>query len=138
MNIISDIQKNKDKALIKYTRKFDGLGVLAKDIKVTKKEIADACGQVEASFKKSLKTAISNIRSFHEKQKVDEWFETLPNDVVLGMRNNPIEKVGLYVPAGKAPYPSSVLMNAIPAQVAGVKEMVLISPPIILASWQSG
>lgn len=128
--IIDAVRIDKDKALIKYTKKFDGLGISAKDLKVTKKEIDEAYSIVEASYKKALKAAIRNITDFHQKQKADEWFETLPNDVVIGMRNTSIERVGVYVPAGTAAYPSSVLMNVIPAKVAGVKNIVMISPPI--------
>jgi len=128
--IIESVRKNKDKALIKYTKKFDNIGLSVKDLKVTEKEISEAYNQVDKGFIKALKNAIKNITFFHEKQKADEWFETLPNDVVLGVRNNPIRKVGVYVPGGTAAYPSTVLMNIIPAKVAGVEEVIMISPPM--------
>jgi len=127
--IIDDVRKGGDAALLKYSKKFDGVNLKAGEIKVTSKEINDAYRTVGDDYLKTLKTAIKNITSYHKRQKADEWFETLPDDVILGMRNIPIDIVGVYVPGGTAPYPSSVLMNVIPARVAGVKGIVMVTPP---------
>ncbi len=127
--IIDDVRAGGDAALIKYGKKFDGVTLKTNEIKVTSKEINDAYKAVSDDYLKTLKTAIKNITSYHKRQKADEWFETLPDDVVLGMRNIPIDSVGVYVPGGTAPYPSSVLMNVIPAKVAGVKDIVMVTPP---------
>ena len=128
--IINDVRTGKDAALIKYTKMFDGVALKADEIKVTSKEMNDAYKSVGDDYLKTLKTAIKNITSYHKRQKADEWFETLPDDVVLGMRNVPIDSVGVYVPCGTAAYPSSVLMNVIPASVAGVKEISMVTPPM--------
>ncbi len=127
--IIDDVRTGGDAALIKYGKKFDGVTLKTNEIKVTSKEINDAYKAVSDDYLKTLKTAIKNITSYHKRQKADEWFETLPDDVVLGMRNIPIDSVGVYVPGGTATYPSSVLMNVIPAKVAGVKDIVMVTPP---------
>jgi len=127
--IVDDVKKNGDRALIKYAKKFDGVNLSRNEIKVSPKEINDAYKNVSDSYLRALKSAIRNITSYHKRQKADEWFETLPDDVVLGMRNIPIDRVGLYVPGGTAVYPSSVLMNAIPAKVAGVRSMEIVTPP---------
>jgi histidinol dehydrogenase len=127
--IIDDVRTGKDEALLKYTKKFDGVTLKADEIKVTSKEMNDAYKAVGDDYLKTLKTAIKNITAYHKRQKADEWFETLPDDVILGMRNVPIDSVGVYVPCGTAAYPSSVLMNVIPAQVAGVKEISMVTPP---------
>lgn len=127
--IIDDVRANGDAALVKYGKKFDGVALKASEIKVTSKEINDAYKAVGDDYLKTLKTAIKNITSYHKRQKADEWFETLPDDVVLGMRNIPIDSVGVYVPGGTATYPSSVLMNVIPAKVAGVGDIVMATPP---------
>ena len=128
-SIVEDVRAGGDAAVIKYTKKFDGVSLKAEEMKVTSKEINDAYRAVGDDYLRSLKTAIKNITSFHKRQKADEWFETLPDDVILGMRNVPIDSVGVYVPGGTAPYPSSVLMNVIPARVAGVKEIIMVTPP---------
>ena len=128
-SIIDEVKELGDKALIKYTKKFDGVTIKADEIKVTSKEINEAYKIISDEYLRTLKTAIRNITAYHKRQKADEWFETLPDDVILGMRNIPIDKVGVYVPGGTASYPSSVLMNIIPAQVAGVKEIAMATPP---------
>jgi len=127
--IVDDVRDNGDAAVIKYTKKFDGVAMKADEMKVTSKEINDAYKAVNDDYLRALKTAVKNITSYHKRQKADEWFETLPDDVILGMRNVPIDRVGVYVPGGTAIYPSSVLMNVIPARVAGVKEIVMVTPP---------
>lgn len=129
--IISEVKARGDEALIAYAKKFDKISLTAGELKISSDEIAQAYKKVKEDFVSSLNKAIQNIRSYHKKQKSDEWFETLPLDVVLGQRLIPLDKVGVYVPGGRAIYPSSVLMNAIPALVAGVKEIILVSPPPI-------
>lgn len=125
--IVADVEKNGDKAVAEYTQKFDG----EEFSKVTQDEIDQAKKQANKEFVKSLSKAIENITAYHQKQKPDEWFEILPLDVVLGQRVVPLSKVGIYVPGGRAAYPSSVIMNAIPAKVAGVSEIIMVSPPPI-------
>jgi len=127
--VIGEVISRGDSAVVKYTRKFDGVSLKMKDVKVTPKEIKEAYKAVNNKYLLALKAAIKNIRAYHEKQKVDQWFETLPDDVVMGLRSLPIERVGIYVPGGTATYPSSVLMNAIPAKLAGVGEIVMVTPP---------
>lgn len=136
--IIRDVAKRGNKALIEYTRKFDlpagrhGVKDFSvEDLEVSSKEIEKAYRKVDKAFRGALGKAIQNITAYHQKQQPDEWFETLPLDVVLGQRVIPLEKIGIYVPGGRAAYPSSVLMNVIPAKVAGVKEIIMVSPPPI-------
>jgi len=129
--IIAQVRKEGDKALLYFTEKFDKVKLSAAQFKISSEEIKQAYHQVKRDFLSALTKAIQNITAFHRKQKGDEWFETLPLDVILGQRVIPLEKVGVYVPGGRANYPSSVLMNVIPAKVAGVKEIILVSPPPI-------
>ncbi|MFA4844078.1 MAG: histidinol dehydrogenase [Candidatus Margulisiibacteriota bacterium] len=127
--IIAAIRQDGDQALLAYTEKFDKEKLTAAQLKVTPQEIEAAYQQIKPGFLDSLTKAVQNITAYHRKQKSDEWFETLPLDVLLGQRLIPLERVGVYVPGGRAKYPSTVLMNAIPAMVAGVKEIALVSPP---------
>ncbi|MBI5400368.1 histidinol dehydrogenase [Candidatus Saganbacteria bacterium] len=129
--IITDIAQRGDAALVEYTRKFDQSDFSLVDLEITAEQIKKAEKKVSKLFREALDKAIANIQAFHSKQKPDEWFETLPLDVVLGQRIIPLERVGIYVPGGRAVYPSSVLMGAIPAKVAGVTEIVMASPPSI-------
>lgn len=128
-NIVREVARRGDKAVVEYTRKFDIKNFSVKDMEVSQEEIEKAYKKVDKGFRAALSKAIQNISAFHRKQKPDEWFETLPLDVVLGQRVLPLERVGIYVPGGRAAYPSSVLMSAIPAKVAGVSEIVMVSPP---------
>lgn len=123
--IISDVRKNGDRAVIKYTGKFDSIEL--KKIRAAKKEIASASKKVDADFMKALKTSAKRIRAFHKKQKESSWKFT-EGGIMLGQIIRPLERVGVYVPGGKAAYPSTVLMNVIPAQVAGVSEIALCVP----------
>ncbi|SET72863.1 histidinol dehydrogenase [Salinibacillus kushneri] len=125
--ILHDVKNNKDEALRRLTEQFDH--VKLNDIKVSKAEIIEAYGAVEKRFIEAVKQAISNIQSFHEKQTRQSWMDTSPSGTILGQLIRPLAKVGIYVPGGRAAYPSSVLMNAIPAQVAGVEEIVMVTPP---------
>lgn len=123
--IIVDVQKNGDKAVIKYTKKFDSVEL--KKIRATKTEIESAAKKADADFMKVLKTSAKRIRAFHEKQQEKSWQFT-EDGITLGQIIRPLERVGVYVPGGKAAYPSTVLMNVIPAQVAGVTEIALCVP----------
>jgi histidinol dehydrogenase len=125
--IISAVKRDGDQALKQFTSKFDRIELA--DIQVSKSEIEAAHKKADREFISALKVAIENITAFHKKQKAEEWFEPLADDAVIGMRSIPIEKIGVYVPGGRAAYPSTVLMNVIPAQVAGVSRIALVSPP---------
>jgi len=127
VNIINDVKSDGDKALFNYTAKFDGVEL--DNIKVTEKEIEEAWEQVDSELKLILEEAAENIRSFHALQKEKTWLETKPNGVMLGQLVNPMERIGIYVPGGKAAYPSTAMMNAIPAQVAGVDSIAMVTPP---------
>ena len=126
--IVEDVHINKDAALFKYTEKFDKAKINADNIKVTKAEIEEAYKEVDASLLEVIRKAITNIRVYHEKQKQYSWFDSENNGSMLGQKVTPIERVGVYVPGGKAVYPSSVLMNVIPAKVAGVKDIIMTTP----------
>lgn len=127
-NILEDVRKNKDAALKKYTLEFDK--VKLNDLEVTKNEIAEAFKTIDKKLLETIKKAKQNIEAYHLKQKRKGYqFKAEGKDILLGQLVNPIEKAGIYVPGGKAAYPSTVLMNAIPAKIAGVKEIIMITPP---------
>ena len=125
--IINNVKTNGDKALSEYLEKFDKVKLT--DFKASEEEIASALNKVEAEFLEILKEAESNIRAFHEKQVRQGFMMTAKNGVILGQRVVPIEKVGIYVPGGTAAYPSTVLMDAVPAKIAGVSEIIMVTPP---------
>lgn len=127
--ILNDVRKNGDAAMFAYTKKFDKAEISADNILVTEEEIQEAYSLVEDSLIEVMKKSIENIRDFHEKQLRNTWIETREDGVILGQRITPLESVGVYVPGGKAAYPSSVLMNIIPAKVAGVERIVMTTPP---------
>ncbi|MBQ8923541.1 MAG: histidinol dehydrogenase [Lachnospiraceae bacterium] len=127
-DIVEDVHINKDEALFKYTEKFDKAKINASNVKVTKEEIDAAYKEVDESLIDIIRKAIVNIRTYHEKQKTYSWFDSSDNGILLGQKVSPIGKVGVYVPGGKAVYPSSVLMNVIPAKVAGVGEIIMTTP----------
>ena len=127
--IIENVRTNKDQAIFKYTKKIDRFQLNAENIKVTKEEIAYAYTQMDEKLIQVIKKAAANIRDFHAKQLRNSWFDAKEDGTILGMKITPIEKAGVYVPGGKAAYPSSVLMNVIPAKVAGVKEIIMVTPP---------
>jgi histidinol dehydrogenase len=129
--IVNAVRTDGDKALLRYTEQLDKVKLTAGELKISQAEIDQAYKKVKSDFIDSLTKAAQNITAFHRKQKSDEWFETLPLDVLLGQRLIPLQRAGIYVPGGRATYPSSVLMNAIPAKVAGVTEIILVSPPPI-------
>ena len=127
--IIEDVKKNKDVALFSYTERFDGAKLDASTIRVTKEEIEEAYREVDPKLLDVIKKALVNIRSYHEKQRRYSWFDSKPDGTLLGQKIGPIASCGVYVPGGKAVYPSSVLMNVAPAKVAGVDRIVMTTPP---------
>ncbi len=127
--IISAVREGGDEALFSYTRQFDHAEISRENIKVTPEEIEEAYSLVDPSLVEVIRKALKNIVSFHEKQKRNSWFATDKEGTILGQRLTPLERVGVYVPGGKAAYPSSVLMNIVPAKVAGVKEIIMTTPP---------
>lgn len=128
-NIVAGIKRDGDTALFNYTEKFDGVKLDAGMLRVTPEEIQAAYGQVDDKFVAAIAAAADNIRAFHTRQKRNSWMDLQPDGSLLGQIVRPLKRVGVYVPGGKASYPSSVLMNVIPAQVAGVPEIVMVTPP---------
>ncbi|ASS67860.1 MULTISPECIES: histidinol dehydrogenase [unclassified Paenibacillus] len=118
-----------DEALLELTEKYDGVSLSASDLRVTEEEIQSAYSWVEPDFLDAIRGAAANIRRYHERQRRQSWMDVQPDGTVLGQVLRPLKRVGVYVPGGKAAYPSSVLMNVIPAQVAGVPEIVMVTPP---------
>ncbi len=127
--IIENVKANKNQAIFDYTLKFDKFQLTEENIKVTREEIDEAYTLMDAKLVEVIKKAAENIRAFHMKQLRNSWFDAKEDGTILGMKITPIEKAGVYVPGGKAAYPSSVLMNVIPASVAGVKEIIMTTPP---------
>ena len=127
--ILNQVKTRGDQAVFDYTRQFDKAELTADSLYVTEEEIEEAYTLVDEQLIQTMKKSIQNIRDFHEKQVRNSWFETRADGVILGQRITPLESVGVYVPGGKAAYPSSVLMNIIPAHVAGVKRIVMCTPP---------
>ncbi len=125
--IISNVRKSGDAALFEYNEKFDG--AVISDLRVSKEEIDEALKDVTPEFIEILKKAAANIRKFHEKQVRTSFIINDEDGIVIGQKITPIEKAGLYVPGGTAPYPSTVLMDAIPAKIAGCNELVMVTPP---------
>ena len=127
--IIEMVKKGGDEALFSYTEKFDHCKMDAAHIRVTREEIDEAYQKVDADFVEVMKKSAANIRAFHEKQLRNSWFDPKPDGTILGMKILPIAIAGVYVPGGKAAYPSSVLMNVLPAKVAGVERIIMTTPP---------
>ncbi len=125
--IIEDVKRNGDQAVLEYTLKFDGK--VPETIEVPRDEINDALTNADPEFVDALLNAMENISDFHNRQKQQGFINPLENGVILGQRVRGLERVGLYVPGGTAAYPSSVLMNAVPAKIAGVKEIIMVTPP---------
>lgn len=126
--IIANVRSNGDQAVFDYTQKFDGATVTADNIEVTEDEIAEAYELVDQKLLEVIRKAKENIRVYHEKQKQYSWFDSSIPGTMLGQKVTPIAKAGVYVPGGKAVYPSSVLMNIMPAKVAGVEEIIMTTP----------
>lgn len=128
-DVVKNVKANGDKALIEYCRRFDKVELTASDLKVSKDEIEQAYQKIDAGLLEVIRRAKANIESFHAKQKENSWFSAEKDGVILGQLYRPLEVVGVYVPGGTAAYPSSVLMNVVPAKVAGVDKVVMVTPP---------
>lgn len=127
LSIIQEVQKRGDQALLEYTEQFDGAKL--EQLYVQEEEFESALAEIPNELKQALMQAKQQIEMFHEKQKEASWYDNFRPGVTLGQKITPIERVGIYVPGGKAVYPSTVLMNVIPAQIAGVKELIIATPP---------
>lgn len=140
--IIAAVREKKDEAVFAYTEKFDGAKLDASTVEVTEQEIGEAYAQVDSGLIQVIRKARENILAYHEKQKENSWFTSTEEGTLLGQKVTPLNRVGVYVPGGKAAYPSSVLMNVLPAQVAGVCEICMTTPcsregkvnPVVLAA----
>lgn len=140
--IIAAVREKKDEAVFAYTEKFDGAKLDASTVEVTEQEIGEAYAQVDSGLVQVIRKARENILAYHEKQKENSWFTSTEEGTLLGQKVTPLNRVGVYVPGGKAAYPSSVLMNVLPAQVAGVREICMTTPcsregkvnPVVLAA----
>ena len=128
-DILEEVRERRDAAVFAFTKKFDGADITSDNIVVTEEEINEAYESVDPSLVDIIRKAKENIRIYHEKQKQYSWFDSKPNGTMLGQKVTPLHRVGVYVPGGKAVYPSSVLMNILPAKVAGVDEIVMTTPP---------
>ena len=128
-DILEDIKERGDEAMFSYTEKFDRCILDASTLQVTEEEIREAYDQVDPGLVEVIRKALMNIRSYHEKQRRNSWFDARPDGTILGQKITPLASVGVYVPGGKAAYPSSVLMNIVPAKVAGVPRIVMTTPP---------
>lgn len=127
--ILKNVKEKGDEALFAYTKEFDKTEVTKETIRVTEEEIKEAYEAVDPALIEVIRKALVNIRSYHEKQRQNSWFTTEAKGTMLGQKVTPLERVGVYVPGGKAVYPSSVLMNIVPAKVAGVDQIVMTTPP---------
>ena len=128
-DILANVKEKGDEALFPYTKEFDKVEVTPETIRVTEAEIEEAYKAVDASLLEVIRKALVNIRNYHEKQRQNSWFTSTENGTMLGQKVTPLNRVGVYVPGGKAVYPSSVLMNIVPAKVAGVPHIVMTTPP---------
>ena len=127
--ILDAVRERRDEALFEYTKRFDGADINASNILVTEGEIEEAYGTVDQNLLGVIRKALVNIRSYHEKQMQYSWFDSKPDGTLLGQKVTALQRIGIYVPGGKAAYPSSVLMNVMPAKVAGVEEIIMVTPP---------
>lgn len=127
--ILNRVRSEGDRALFAYTKEFDKTEITAQTIRVTEEEIREAYDAVDPALVDVIRKALVNIRSYHEKQKQNSWFTSSEEGTMLGQKVTPLQRVGVYVPGGKAVYPSSVLMNIVPAKVAGVDQIVMTTPP---------
>lgn len=128
-DILLNVRTNKDEALFKYTKDFDNADINASNIVVTKEEIEEAYTKVDPALVDVIRKSLKNIKEYHEKQKQYSWFDSKPDGTILGQKVTPLARAGVYVPGGKAAYPSSVLMNVVPAKVAGVEQIIMCTPP---------
>ena len=127
--ILQEVKEKKDAAIFAYTKQFDKADIDKDTIRVTDAEMDEAYQSVDASLLEIIRKALKNIREYHDKQKQYSWFDSKPDGTILGQKITPLQRVGVYVPGGKAVYPSSVLMNVIPAKCAGVDEIIMVTPP---------
>lgn len=127
--IIANVKENRDAAIFEYTKKFDGAEINTENILVTEEEIKEAYEKVDEKLLEVIRKALVNIRIYHEKQRRYSWFDSEESGIILGQKITALQNVGVYVPGGKAVYPSSVLMNVVPAKVAGVTNIVMTTPP---------
>lgn len=127
--ILEDVKREGDKALFGYTARFDGAHLDAETVRVTEQEIQEAYDQIDEELLGIIRRALHNIRTYHEKQRQNSWFDSRPDGTILGQKVTALARVGVYVPGGKAAYPSSVLMNIAPAKAAGVDEIIMVTPP---------
>ncbi len=127
--IIKNVKERGDEAVFAYTKQFDGAQISSENVRVTLSEIDEAYEKVDEKLLAVIRKSLVNIRSYHEKQKRYSWFDSTEDGTLLGQKVTPLATVGVYVPGGKAVYPSSVLMNVVPAKVAGVKRIVMTTPP---------
>ncbi len=127
--IIDEVKAKGDEALFGYTRQFDHAQITPSNVRVTKEEMEEAKNQVDPALIRVMETSMANIREYHERQLRQSWFSSKPDGTILGQKITPLETVGVYVPGGKASYPSTVLMNIIPAKAAGVDRIVMVTPP---------
>ena len=127
--IIEEVRANRDAAVFSYTKKFDGADIDAGNILVTEEEIREAYEKVDPKLLSVIRKALVNIRDYHSRQRQNSWFDSQESGIILGQKVTPLARVGVYVPGGKAVYPSSVLMNVIPAKVAGVEQIIMTTPP---------
>ena len=128
-DIVAAVKEKGDEALFEYTARFDQVQISADTIRVTGEEIEEAYQKVDQELLEVIRKALVNIRAYHEKQRRYSWFDSQPDGTLLGQKISPLAKVGVYVPGGKAVYPSSVLMNIVPAKVAGVEQIIMTTPP---------
>ena len=128
-DIISKVRKEKDAALFEYTKMFDGADITKDSILVTKEEIDEAYKNIDPKLLEVIRKSLVNIKSYHEKQLQNSWFDSSKEGIILGQKITAVTRAGVYVPGGKAVYPSSVLMNVVPAKVAGVEEIIMTTPP---------
>jgi histidinol dehydrogenase len=126
--ILQNVKENGDKALFEYTKRFDKSDLSAENMIVTEEEIKDAYNKVSEDLLTVIKKSLVNIESYHQNQKQNSWFNSTEEGTILGQKITPLQRVGVYVPGGKAVYPSSVLMNIVPAKVAGVPEIIMTTP----------
>lgn len=127
--ILQTVRREGDAAVFSYTEKFDGAKIAADTILVTEEEIQDAYAQMDAKLLRIIRRVLKNIEVYHQKQMQYSWFDSKPDGTILGQKVTALQRVGVYVPGGKAVYPSSVLMNIMPAKVAGVEEILMVTPP---------
>lgn len=128
-DIIDQVKKIGDQAVLELTARFDGAQLTAETLMVTEEEFAEAYEKIDAHLVEVIRKAIVNIRTYHEKQRQNSWFDSTSRGTILGQKVTPLQSVGVYVPGGKAAYPSSVLMNVIPAKVARVENIIMVTPP---------